>query len=56
VASAVVRRALAEGQSDACRDRDVEDLVSAAMWFPYYRQLRYEPAAAGAAAIPAGVA
>jgi malate dehydrogenase (oxaloacetate-decarboxylating)(NADP+) len=43
VACAVVRRALADGQSALPRGVVVEDLVSDAMWFPEYREIRYEP-------------
>jgi len=56
VASAVVRRALAEGQSDACAECNVVDLVSGAMWFPFYRDVGCEPAPSPAYAIPAAVA
>jgi len=43
VACAVVRRAIAEGQSAVAGGAAVEDLVSRAMWFPDYREVRYEP-------------
>jgi malic enzyme len=43
VACAVVRRALADGLSALPPGTDVEDAVSSAMWFPEYREIRYEP-------------
>jgi malate dehydrogenase (oxaloacetate-decarboxylating) len=43
VACAVVRRAIVEEQSALPRGTVVEDAVSSAMWFPEYREIRYEP-------------
>jgi len=43
VACAVIRRAVVEGQSALPRGAVVEELVSDAMWFPEYREIRYEP-------------
>jgi malate dehydrogenase (oxaloacetate-decarboxylating)(NADP+) len=43
VACAVIRRAIVEGQSALPRGAVVEDLVTEAMWFPEYREIRYEP-------------
>jgi len=43
VACAVVRRALADGLSALPPGTVVEDAVSSAMWFPEYREIRYEP-------------
>jgi malic enzyme len=43
VACAVVRRAIVEEQSALPRGAVVEELVSDAMWFPEYREIRYEP-------------
>ena len=56
VASAVIRRALHEKQSDLQSGFQVEDIVSRAMWFPGYRPVRHDPARAEASAIPAGAA
>jgi hypothetical protein len=39
----VIRRAIVEGQSALPRGAVVEDLVTDAMWFPEYREIRYEP-------------
>ncbi|MGD2217105.1 MAG: NAD-dependent malic enzyme [Gemmatimonadales bacterium] len=43
VACAVVRRAVEEGHADRAVLADLEDHVAAAMWFPEYRPIRYEP-------------
>ena len=43
VACAVVRRAMADGLSALPSGTVVEDAVSGAMWFPEYRESRYEP-------------
>jgi malic enzyme len=56
VASAVIRRALQEQQSDLQSGLQIEDVVSRAMWFPCYRPMRYEPARTDASAIPAAMA
>jgi malic enzyme len=56
VASAVIRRAVQESQSDVQPALPIEDFVSRAMWFPCYRPMRYEPVRSDASAIPAAVA
>jgi malic enzyme len=43
VACAVIGRAVREGQADAAMLENVEARVRAAMWFPEYLPLRYEP-------------
>jgi malic enzyme len=43
VASAVVRRAIAEGHADPRGDDDVDMEVFRAMWAPRYLPIRYEP-------------
>jgi len=44
VACAVIKRAAREGLSDVPIEGAIEDLVSAAMWVPSYRQIVYDPA------------
>jgi len=44
VACAVIKRASHEGLSDVPIEGAIEDLVSAAMWVPSYRQIVYDPA------------
>ena len=39
----MIRRAVVEEQSALPRGAVVEELVSDAMWFPEYREIRYEP-------------
>ncbi len=42
VACAVVRRAVEEGHADSEALEDLEDRIAKAMWFPEYREIRYE--------------
>jgi malic enzyme len=44
VACAVIRRAVQEGHASPRGSEAIEEQVSAAMWRPEYRPLRYEPA------------
>jgi malic enzyme len=43
VACAVIRRAVAEGHAPAGIVPGLDETVRRAMWFPTYRQVRYEP-------------
>jgi malic enzyme len=45
VACAVVRRAVAEGHAESDALENLEKRIAAAMWFPEYRPIRYEPPA-----------
>jgi malate dehydrogenase (oxaloacetate-decarboxylating)(NADP+) len=42
VACAVVRCAIEEGHADKDAQENLEERIEKAMWFPEYRQIRYE--------------
>ncbi|MDH3253982.1 MAG: NAD-dependent malic enzyme [Acidobacteriota bacterium] len=52
VGCAVVRRAVAEGQSDERLLENLEDRVAKAMWTPEYRPIRFERRVAQAVEVP----
>jgi malic enzyme len=47
VACAVIKRAVAEGHADAGILGQLEETVRRAMWFPSYKEIKYDPDGVG---------